>query len=317
LSKNAILLEGVFNLKSIKPILAVFCALALVLLAACKEKPEDPPADETTSAATTSAVTSGKKKTTAESSAQTTGGDTTVPSSSAATTSQTTAVKNTTTTQKKNTTAVTAAKPGGGYPAYAQKYAYAGYTPQQADMNPWYLTLLNVNYCLPEGYTVNTADAGNGTALDRRVLPAFDEMYYAAKEAGHTLTPMSGWRSLGRQESNLNAKINEYTNQGYGKTEATHRALKLIMLPGCSEHNAGLAMDIVTWDPNYGFENTKAFAWLMENGAEYGFILRYPKDKTAITGVSFEPWHWRYVGKTAAKEIMARGVCLEEYLGEA
>jgi len=282
-------------MKITKLILAIFCVL--FILVACTPR-ENLPSNEITSS----------QPTTTKQEELSVGGyeNDTTPS-------LTTIPPTITTTQKPTT--VTTTRQNAVYPAYAQKYAYAGYTPQQTNTEPWYLMLLNINYCLPEGYKVQTADAGNDTLLDKRVVPAFNDMYNAAKLAGHTLTPQSGWRSLSRQEINLNASIATWESQGYSKVDATHRALQLIMLPGCSEHNAGLAMDIVTWRPEDKFENTAAFAWLMKNAADYGFILRYPKDKTAITGVSFEPWHWRYVGVKAAKEIMAQGVTLEEYLG--
>ena len=91
---------------------------------------------------------------------------------------------------------------------------------------------------------------------------------------------------------------------------------RLIAVPGTSEHETGLAADIVT--PSYqrldaGYAGTKAARWLLENAASYGFVLRYPEDKTEITGIDYEPWHYRYVGVEAAKEIMAQGLCLEEY----
>ena len=86
-----------------------------------------------------------------------------------------------------------------------------------------------------------------------------------------------------------------------------------ILPPGTSEHNAGLAMDIISQDVD--FEKTKAFGWLQEHAQDYGFILRYPKDKEDITKITYEPGHWRYVGKEDAVKIKQSGVCLEEYLG--
>ncbi len=91
----------------------------------------------------------------------------------------------------------------------------------------------------------------------------------------------------------------------------------MVKRPGYSEHNTGLAVDLGgsgNFKLEQDFENTAAFAWLIENCADYGFILRFPKGKEAITGVIYEPWHYRYVGKEAAKEIMSSNLCLEEYL---
>ncbi|MDR1805316.1 MAG: M15 family metallopeptidase [Clostridium sp.] len=262
---------------------------------------------------TTSPTTDG----TSSSSTQEETSDVTTSGGGEGTTSSTTAGAASTAAQGTTSTAAASTGKGGEiYPAYAQKYAYAGYTPQQTDMEPWNLMLLNSKYCLPEGYEVDTAAVGNGTYLDSRVLPYYQAMVAAAAKDGKTLTAASGWRRLSTQTSNLDASIASYQKSGYDKVTATKKALQLIMLPGCSEHNAGLAMDICTWSPSDHFENSGEYAWLMEHGAEYGFILRYPEDKVSITGVSFEPWHWRYVGKAAATEIMKNGVCLEEYLGK-
>ena len=88
----------------------------------------------------------------------------------------------------------------------------------------------------------------------------------------------------------------------------------LVQKPRHSEHNIALSVDFNY--VNEEFEHTKAFAWLVEHAADYGFILRYPKDKVEKTGVNYEPWHWRYVGTEYAKEIKQKGYCLEEYLGK-
>ena len=106
-------------------------------------------------------------------------------------------------------------------------------------------------------------------------------------------------------------------DMGYSRVEATQMAATRILPPGTSEHNAGLAMDICVASTSANFEQTDEFAWLMENAADYGFILRYPEDKQDITKITYEPWHWRYVGVENAKAMKASGECLEEYLGYA
>ena len=105
--------------------------------------------------------------------------------------------------------------------------------------------------------------------------------------------------------------------QGYSEEEARTETAKNIAIPGTSEHQLGLAVDIV--DKNYQIldetqEDTAVQKWLMENSWRYGFILRYPTDKSDITGIVYEPWHYRYVGKEAAEAIYNEGICLEEYL---
>ena len=203
-------------------------------------------------------------------------------------------------------------------------YAYAGFSPKLAEINEdkWYLMLVNRDYILPDDYTVKTAktviDIYGGYDrgyLDYRVAPHFIEMYNAALEDGLKLSPLSGYRSVERQKNNFENLIRDYMNKGYSKAQATVLASEIILPPSTSEHNAGLAMDILSLEVS--FENSDEFAWLQEHAADYGFILRYPKDKQDITKITYEPWHWRYVGVKAAKEMKASGECLEEYLGLA
>ena len=200
-------------------------------------------------------------------------------------------------------------------------YAYAGFEPAYANMEirEWNLILVNRDYILPDGYMPELApcitDDPDSLKLDYRVAPHYNEMYLAALEDGIELTPVSGYRSVERQTRNFENKIQKYINDGYGKIEATQMAATIILPPGTSEHNAGLAMDICSLYES--FEDTDEFAWLSENAADYGFILRYPEDKQDITKIIYEPWHWRYVGIETAKEMKASGECLEEYLGVA
>lgn len=200
-------------------------------------------------------------------------------------------------------------------------YSYAGFMPAYANMevSDWRLILVNRDYILPDGYKPKLANAVEGgyddMYLDERVAPYYNEMYKAAYEDGIHLVPISGYRSVQRQTNNFERKINTYMDMGYDKVEATQKAATVILPPGTSEHNAGLAMDICSLEQN--FEETEEFEWLCENAADYGFILRYPEDKQDITKIIYEPWHWRYVGVEAAKEMEASGECLEEYLGIA
>ena len=203
-------------------------------------------------------------------------------------------------------------------------YAYAGFSPKLAEINEdkWYLMLVNRDYILPDNYTVKPAktviDVFGGYDrgyLDYRVAPHYIEMYNAALEDGLKLSPLSGYRSVARQKNNFENLIRDYMNKGYSKAQATVLASEIILPPSTSEHNAGLAMDILSLEES--FENSDEFAWLQEHAADYGFILRYPKDKQKITKITYEPWHWRYVGVKAAKEMKASGECLEEYLGLA
>lgn len=181
----------------------------------------------------------------------------------------------------------------------------------------WYLTLVNRNRKLPEDFEAKTSYLveGNEAELDSRCAEQYMAMYNAALEDGCTLTPFSGYRRISTQKRNYENKINLYLNQGYSYLDAAEKAATIILPPGTSEHNLGLAMDIVCADE--WFADTKEFTWLMAHAQDYGFILRYPADKQDITQITYEPWHWRYVGVDAAKAMKASGQCLEEYLGVA
>lgn len=159
--------------------------------------------------------------------------------------------------------------------------------------------------------------AGSGELMDSRAARAYEEMYDAAAEDGIYLTPCSGYRSYSTQKRLYNEFFYEYINQGYSESEAHDLTSKRRNPPGSSEHNIGICMDIICASSSANFQNTKAYAWLTENAADYGFILRYPEDKVSVTGVKFEPWHWRYVGVENAAAIRNSGLCLEEYLGLA
>lgn len=185
------------------------------------------------------------------------------------------------------------------------------------DAEKWNLAIINTKYPLPDSYAPTLSNAINGSniQLDSRVSEHYAEMYSAAKLSGCVLTPYSGYHTYALQETTYNRKVNFYVNKGMSAEEANQKASAQVLPAGCSEHNAGLSMDIVSASSD--FINTKEYKWLCENAHNYGFILRYPEDKTAITGMNFEPWHWRYVGTQAAKEMKEKNQCLEEYLGLA
>lgn len=129
----------------------------------------------------------------------------------------------------------------------------------------------------------------------------------------------SSYRTIQKQERLYKNKVNEYISQGYSQKQAEKEAGKWVAVPGTSEHHTGLAVDIVATDYQLldeNQENTPEQQWLMNNAYKYGFILRYPNGKSHITGIYYEPWHYRYVGKEVAKEIHEQGICLEEYLNQ-
>lgn len=187
--------------------------------------------------------------------------------------------------------------------------------PDQAD---WRLTLVNPWHSLPEDYDPPVlTELSGGHAVDKRCYPDLQEMMDDCRAAGNSPLICSSYRSQEKQESLYQNKVNRLRAQGYSPEKAKAEAAKSVALPGTSEHQLGLAVDIVdvnNQNLDKSQENTAVQKWLMEHSWEYGFILRYPGDKSETTGIIYEPWHYRYVGKEAAGEIHKQGICLEEYL---
>lgn len=180
-------------------------------------------------------------------------------------------------------------------------------------IDDWKLTLVNHDNKLPEDYELELANIDNLRKFDSRAISELKEMIEAVRHAGITnIWVQSAYRDESLQEKLFNDKIAEYMREGKTEEEARKLTLQVINEPQTSEHNLGLAVDFNY--VNEEFDETKAFEWLQENAEEYGFILRYRKDKEDITKVDYEPWHWRYVGGENAKEINRLDMCLEEYV---
>lgn len=185
------------------------------------------------------------------------------------------------------------------------------------DLDEWNLLLANPNHPLPDDFEVETEVVQGEFVMDKRAAPSMKEMIEAAKEDGIDLMICSAYRSIERQKTLFNEMVQDFMAQGMSHEDAVAKTATIIAVPGTSEHHTGLAADIVT--PSYqsldeGFGKTPAGKWLMEHAADYGFILRYPKDKQDVTQIIYESWHYRYVGKEHAKTIKENGLCLEEYL---
>lgn len=185
----------------------------------------------------------------------------------------------------------------------------------------WLLTLVNNNVKLPDGWEdtleVKVADESTGKELATVAADAFINMKNAAAADGIDLMLCSGYRTVEYQQSLFDAEKQKWLDKGNSDEEAYNQAKTVVAVPGYSEHNSGLAADIVTKDHQNlddAFGKTDAAKWLFEHAPDYGFILRYPENKQAITGIIYEPWHYRYVGVENAKAITASGLCLEEYL---
>ena len=175
----------------------------------------------------------------------------------------------------------------------------------------WNLIVVNAWNELPEDYSVELTELSNGQKVDSRIYPYLQEMFDAAREEGVYPVVREGYRTAEEQQEILEDRIQTYINQGYSRSRAERTAKEWVALPGTSEHQLGIAVDINA-DKSM-CSNEEVYAWLAENAYKYGFILRYPPEKQEITGTSYEPWHYRYVGVEAAQEIFERGICLEEY----
>lgn len=181
----------------------------------------------------------------------------------------------------------------------------------------WQLVLVNKQHHVPDDFELNLGKLANGMQCDARIIDEVMAMMQAAKDSGINLVICSPYRDYNRQTVLFNRKIDYYMGKGYSYLEAYKIASITVTVPGASEHQIGLALDIASDTYTLldtGFGNTEAGKWLKEHGCEYGFILRYPLGKEYITGIQYEPWHFRYVGKQAATAIMKQGLTLEEFL---
>ena len=187
------------------------------------------------------------------------------------------------------------------------------------------MVLVNHQVPMPEDYTFDTRECGSATAINKTLqteaADAFLAMQAAAAADGVTVWMQSGYRSVDYQTTLYNNKTQQFLDQGYDEPTARELAANIVNPPRYSEHNCGLAADLNC--PEYtaletGFEETAAFDWLCQNAETYGFILRYPKGEAAeaVTEITYEPWHWRYVGAENAARINASGLIFEQYIAE-
>jgi D-alanyl-D-alanine carboxypeptidase len=200
-------------------------------------------------------------------------------------------------------TAVTAAKTAA---------ATTAATAAKQENEDWMLRLANKTHPVGEYAPPELVTLKNGTQVDVRMYPALQKMYDDMRAQG--LQPMTreAYRTYAAQQDIMESRIRQHRNEGKSPAEAKRLAEMYVALPGTSEHQLGLAVDINSEDGN----NWNVYNWLAVHAHEYGFILRYPQGKEEITGFQYEAWHYRYVGKTAAEAMYKSGKTLEEYLGE-
>lgn len=185
---------------------------------------------------------------------------------------------------------------------------------KQEEETAWSLILVNRWNVIPDDYAVDLTKLSNGASVDVRIYPALQEMFDAARDEGVYPIVASGYRTSEKQQRLMDEKIADYEAGGYSAADAKTAAEAWVAIPGTSEHQLGIAVDINA----DGIHSTgeEVYAWLEKNAYQYGFIRRYPPDKTEITGVINEPWHYRYVGVDTATDMYGQGVCLEEYLNQ-
>ena len=182
---------------------------------------------------------------------------------------------------------------------------------------PWNMVLVNGDHPMEEGYVPQLKELEEGLSLDSRIIDAAKEMLADAKKAGLHIDICSAYRSVERQEQVFGESMKERVKDGMSYWDAFNETALNVAFPGTSEHALGLALDLISnqyTELDERQETTAEAKWLKENCHKYGFILRYPPEKTNITGIIFEPWHYRYVGVEDATEIMKLGITLEEYL---
>ncbi|MBR4163473.1 MAG: M15 family metallopeptidase [Solobacterium sp.] len=173
----------------------------------------------------------------------------------------------------------------------------------------WALLLVNYDHPLPSDYSFEILTLSNNEEVDERIYPALQSMFDDARNEGINLFVRSGYRDREEQEIVFQNKLNECLNEGMSEEEAYQETLRWVAEPGKSEHETGLAVDI---NSEVSAEDT--YNWLIRNSYKYGFVQRYADEKSDITKVYNEPWHYRYVGKNAAYEMVEKNFCLEEYL---
>lgn len=179
---------------------------------------------------------------------------------------------------------------------------------EECDFN---LVVVNKDNELPSNFKEDLVDF-RGVKIDRRIEENLSKMMDDAEKDSISLWISSAYRDVKLQAEIMDDEIAKNLSEGYTCDESEKLAKQLIAEPGKSEHHTGLAIDFNGVSDD--FCNTDVYKWLIENAQNYGFILRYPESKKEITGINFEPWHFRYVGVYTAKAMHGKDICLEEYV---
>ena len=178
----------------------------------------------------------------------------------------------------------------------------------------WCLILVNKDNPVPDDYNIEFTDLSNGKQVDKRIYPQLQAMFDDARSCGMDLFVREAYRTAEDQQRIKDERIQSYLDEGYSYEEALNYTMQYVAEPGTSEHQLGISVDINA--NNEVSEDETIYSFLDENAYKYGFIKRYPENKIDITGINNEPWHYRYVGQKAAKEMKENDLCLEEYLAQ-
>ena len=177
----------------------------------------------------------------------------------------------------------------------------------------WRLILVNRDHPIEEAFSGELTERRHGAKVDSRIYPDLQEMFDEMRADGLSPRVVEGYRTAEEQQERLDSRIREYMGYGKSREEAREMALQWEQEPGTSEHELGICVDISSEDADNESAN-EVWSWMDVNCSRFGFIKRYPRDKTAVTGVRGAQWHYRYVGEEAAREITEKGITLEEYL---
>lgn len=175
----------------------------------------------------------------------------------------------------------------------------------------WETVLVNNKHCLEQNYEPMCTKLSNGESVDERIYPQLQNMFDDARKDGISITVRSGYRSWDEQEELWEQEKDRIDEEGIRLNEAVARGEITVQRQGMSEHQTGLAVDINSLSDG---NSSNLYDWLRDYSYKYGFVLRYPENKIEITGISYEPWHFRYVGVDAAKVMKDEDICLEEYV---
>ncbi len=202
-------------------------------------------------------------------------------------------------------------------PAYEKMEGYHADGTLVKQQPAWELVLVNKWNEMDAGYEPELTELAEGHRVDSRIADSLLDMIEDARKDGYYIYILSSYRDMDKQISLYEAEVRKWENQGYSEEAAAEKAGTIVAFPGTSEHHLGLAVDLVSSEHiklDQDAEKTKGYQWLVKNCHNYGFILRYPNGASDITGIIYEPWHFRYVGEEAAAEIMEAEITLEEYL---